>query len=139
MHVSEEIDALRTMGFAPAPFLVLPRILALAAVAPILTLLGDVVGVAGGVAVAVSSLDVTPRGYFAELRTAVLPSDVWTGLVKSVAFGTAIGFIGCQQGLAARGAAEGVGRSTTTTIVSCLFAIVIIDTLFTVAFHTFGT
>ena len=52
-------------------------------------------GVAGGIAVAVSSLDVSARGYLAELRTAVLPSDVWTGLVKSIAFGIAIAFIGC--------------------------------------------
>lgn len=138
MRVSEEIDALKTMGFAPAPYLILPRVAALALVAPVLTLLGDVVGVAGGAAVAVSSLEVSARGYLAELRTALVPSDIWTGLVKSVAFGIAIAFIGCQQGFATRGAAEGVGRSTTTTVVSCLFAIVIIDTIFTVFFQTLG-
>ncbi len=138
MRVSEEIDALRTMGFAPAPYLILPRIAALAMVAPVLTLLGDVVGVAGGMAVGVSSLDVSARGYLAELRTAVVPSDVWTGLVKSVAFGMAIAFIGCQQGFATRGAAAGVGRSTTTTVVACLFSVVIIDTVFTLLFRTFG-
>lgn len=139
MRVSEEIDALKTMGFAPAPYLILPRVAALALVAPLLTLLGGVVGVAGGAAVAVSSLDVSARGYIAELRTAVVPSDIWTGLVKSVAFGMTIAFIGCQQGFATRGTAEAVGRSTTTTVVSCLFAIVIIDTVFTVLFQTFGT
>ena len=138
MRVSEEIDALKTMGFAPGPYLILPRMAALAIVAPVLTLLGGVVGVAGGAAVAVSSLDVSARGYLAELRTALVPSDIWTGLVKSVAFGIAIAFIGCQQGFATRGAAEGVGRSTTTTVVSCLFAIVIIDTVFTVFFQTLG-
>ncbi|HSO35679.1 MAG TPA: ABC transporter permease [Labilithrix sp.] len=138
MRVSEEIDALKTMGFAPGPYLILPRVAALALVAPVLTLLGDVVGVAGGAAVAVSSLGVSARGYLAELQTAVFASDIWTGLVKSVAFGMAIAFIGCQQGFATRGAAEGVGRSTTTTVVSCLFAIVIIDTLFTVFFQTVG-
>lgn len=138
MRVSEEIDALRTMGFAPGPYLIVPRIMALALVAPLLTLLGDVVGVAGGSVVAVSSLDVSARGYFAEVRSAVVPSDVWTGLVKSVAFATAIAFIGCQQGFATRGAAEGVGRSTTTTVVACLFVIVIIDTLITVFFQMFG-
>ena len=109
MRVSEEIDALRTMGFAPAPYLILPRMVALAMVAPVLTLLADIVGVTGGMAVGVSSLDVSARGYLAELRTAVVASDVWTGLVKSVAFGTAIGFIGCEQGFSTRGAAEGVG------------------------------
>ena len=138
MKVSEEIDALRTMGFVPGLYLVLPRILALAVVAPVLTLLGDIVAVSGGVVVAVSSLGVTPRGYLAELRTAVVPSDVWTGLAKSFAFGIAIAFIGCQQGFATRGAAEGVGRGTTSTVATCLFTIVVVDTLFTVLFRVFG-
>ena len=139
MRVAEEVDALRTMGFAPAPYLVLPRIIALALVAPVLTLFGDVVGVLGGGLVAVTSLGVSAPGYLAELQSAILHSDVWTGLVKSVAFAITIGFIGCQQGFATRGAAEGVGRSTTTTVVSCLFAIVIIDTVITVIFQAFGT
>jgi phospholipid/cholesterol/gamma-HCH transport system permease protein len=138
MRVSDEIDALRTMGFAPVPYLVVPRILALVVVAPVLTLLGDVVGVVGGVVVGQASLGITPAGFLAELRTAVEASDVWTGLCKSVAFGAAIGLIGCQHGLATRGAASGVGRGTTRTVVSCLFTIVIIDTLFTMVFRRFG-
>jgi phospholipid/cholesterol/gamma-HCH transport system permease protein len=138
MRVSDEIDALRTMGFAPVPYLVVPRILALVVVAPLLTLLGDVVGVVGGIIVGQASLGITPAGFLAELRTAVEASDVWTGLCKSVAFGAAIGLIGCQHGLATRGAASGVGRGTTRTVVSCLFTIVIIDTLFTMVFRRFG-
>ena len=138
MRVSDEIDALRTMGFAPVPYLVVPRILALVVVAPALTLLGDVVGVIGGVIVGHASLDITPAGFLAELRTAVEASDVWTGLCKSVAFGAAIGLIGCQHGLATRGAASGVGRGTTSTVVTCLFTIVVIDTLFTIVFRRLG-
>jgi phospholipid/cholesterol/gamma-HCH transport system permease protein len=138
MRVSEEIDALRTMGLSPAPYLILPRILALALVAPVLTLLGDVVGVAGGAAVAASSLDVSPRGYVAEVRDALVASDVWTGLVKSVAFGVCIAFIGCQHGFSTRGAAAEVGRSTTATVVTCLFTIVVVDTVFTLIFRTMG-
>jgi phospholipid/cholesterol/gamma-HCH transport system permease protein len=137
MRVSEEIDALRTMGFAPVPYLILPRMAALAAVAPVLALLGDIVGVIGGMAVGITSLDVSARGYLAELRTAVAPSDVWTGLVKSMVFGAAIGFIGCEQGVSTSGSAAGVGRSTTTTVVACLFTIVLIDTVFTILFRTF--
>jgi phospholipid/cholesterol/gamma-HCH transport system permease protein len=135
MRVSEEIDALRTMGFAPLPYLIIPRVLALALVAPVLTLVGDVVGVLGGLAVGTASLDLTPSGYVAELRTAVVTADVWTGLVKSAAFGIAIAIIGCHQGLATRGTASAVGRATTSTVVRCLFAIVIVDTLFTVLFR----
>ncbi len=138
MRVSEEIDALRTLGFAPMSYLVLPRIAALAIAAPVLTLLGDVVGIGGGIYVGARSLDVTPAGFLAELRTVLVPSDVWTGVVKSVAFGIAIAFIGCQQGLTASGAASGVGRSTTSTVVQCLFTIVVVDTLFTVLFRGIG-
>ncbi|HEX3759376.1 MAG TPA: MlaE family lipid ABC transporter permease subunit [Kofleriaceae bacterium] len=138
MRVSDEIDALRTMGFAPVPYLVVPRILALVIVTPVLTLLGDVVGVIGGIVVGSASLDITPAAFLAELRTAVEASDLWTGLCKSVAFGAAIGVIGCQHGLATRGAASGVGRGTTSTVVSCLFTIVVIDTLFTMVFRRLG-
>ncbi|MBA3541858.1 MAG: MlaE family lipid ABC transporter permease subunit [Deltaproteobacteria bacterium] len=138
MRVSEEVDALRTMGIAPVPYLVLPRVLALALVAPALTLIGDVAGVTGGLVVAAVSLDISPHAYIAELRTIVVPSDVWTGLVKSVGFGVAIAFIGSQRGLSARGSASAVGRATTATVVTCLFTIVIIDTLFTILFLRFG-
>ena len=135
MRVSEEIDALRTMGLTPMTYLVIPRVVTLALVAPVLTLLGDVTGVLGGLVVGTYSLDLHPRGYLAELRTVLVPSDVWTGLVKSSAFGGAIAFIGCQQGLRTQGAASGVGRGTTATVVYCLFTIVILDTVFTILFR----
>jgi phospholipid/cholesterol/gamma-HCH transport system permease protein len=138
MRVSEEIDALRTMGIDPVAHLVLPRVATLVLVAPLLTLLGETVGVAGGVGVAVTSLDLTPEIYLHELRTAVVASDVWTGLIKSATFGAAIAIIGCRQGLAARGAAAGVGQSTTATVVQSLFAIVLLDTLFTMCFRVVG-
>jgi phospholipid/cholesterol/gamma-HCH transport system permease protein len=138
MRVSEEVDALRTMGIDPHAYLVIPRVLALALVAPALTLLGDVAGVLGGLAVGVTSLNLTSAGFIAELRTIVVASDIWTGLAKSVVFAIAIGLIACRRGLAARGAAAGVGRSTTSTVVACLFSIVIIDALVTMLFREFG-
>jgi phospholipid/cholesterol/gamma-HCH transport system permease protein len=138
MKVSEEIDALRTMGFGPTAYLILPRVVALALIAPILTLLGDVVGVLGGVVVGSSTLGVSPRGYLAELRTVMVPADVIGGLFKSVAFGVAIALIGCRQGFATTGGAAGVGRRTTSTVVLCLFTIVIADTLFTLVFRALG-
>jgi phospholipid/cholesterol/gamma-HCH transport system permease protein len=138
MRVSEEIDALRTLGIAPVPYLVVPRVIALAIVAPVLALLGDVAGVCGGLVVGTASLEVQPRAYIVELRTAIVASDVWTGLVKCAAFGVAIALIGCQQGLSTRGAASGVGRSTTTTVVACLFTLVAIDTVLTVVFRGAG-
>lgn len=138
MRVSEEIDALRTLGFSPGRYLVLPRVIALAIVAPVLTLLGDIVGIAGGAVVGATSLDINAGAYLAELQTAIFAKDVWTGLLKSVVFAVAIALIGCQQGFATSGGAAGVGRRTTSTVVICFFTIVILDTLMTVYFRMFS-
>jgi phospholipid/cholesterol/gamma-HCH transport system permease protein len=135
MRVSEEIDALRTLGIPPVPYLVVPRVIALAIAAPVLALLGDIAGVCGGLVVAVTSLDLHRHEYLEELRSVLVSSDIWTGLVKSAVFGIAIAVIGCQQGLTTRGGASGVGRSTTTTVVVSLFTLVALDTALTVVFR----
>ncbi len=135
MRVSEEVDALRTIGLDPFPYLVLPRVLALAAVVPILTLIGDAVAIAGGATVGVFSLDLTFQAYMTETQLRLTFWNIMTGLVKSLAFATAIGLIGCKFGLATRGGAEGVGRATTSAVVTMLFALVIIDAAFTVVFY----
>lgn len=135
MKVSEEIDALRTMGFGAVRHLVLPRVLGLVIVAPMLTLLSDVVGVLGGMAVASSTLGVSPTAYFNQTLRAVHAWDVESGILKSVVFGATIALIACQQGFATSGGAAGVGRRTTSTVVSSLFAIVLLDALFTFAFR----
>lgn len=134
MKVSEEVDALRTMGFGPLRFLVLPRMLALFLVAPVLTLMADLVGITGGLLVGVTSLDLTITGYLIETRRALKMWDVFQGLIKSGVFAVAIGLISCQQGLATSGGAEGVGRRTTTSVVASLFAIILIDAGFTMLF-----
>ncbi|WP_437963716.1 MlaE family lipid ABC transporter permease subunit [Sorangium sp. So ce260] len=135
MKVSEEIDALRIMGFGTVNYLVLPRALALLLVVPVLTLLADIVGIAGGMLVASISLGVSRQAYLNETLIAVHPSDVATGLIKSAAFAMTIALIACQQGFATSGGAEGVGRRATSTVVASLFCIVLIDTLFTVFFR----
>lgn len=132
MKVNEEIDALRTMGFGPMRFLVMPRTLALLLVMPVLTLLADVVGVLGGLVVGLSSLDLTSSIYFTQLQKAVSLWDVYSGLLKSMVFALAIGLISCQQGLATAGGAEGVGRRTTSAVVITLFTLILIDATFTV-------
>jgi phospholipid/cholesterol/gamma-HCH transport system permease protein len=138
MRVNEEIDALRTMGIPPVTQLVVPRVIALVIAAPVLTILGDVAAIAGGLVVGVVSLGLTPEAFLGEFQLVVIPSDVWTGLVKSVAFGFAIALIGCHQGLATTGSAEGVGRRTTSTVVLCLFTIVLFDTVLTIVFRAVG-
>jgi phospholipid/cholesterol/gamma-HCH transport system permease protein len=138
MSVQEEIDALRTMGIGPLRFLVFPRILALILVMPVLTLMGDVMGILGGLLVGVVNLDLTITAYANETVRALDLWDVFQGLIKSGVFGIAIGLISCAQGLATTGGAEGVGRRTTASVVKSLFALIVIDAIFTLAFHELG-
>jgi phospholipid/cholesterol/gamma-HCH transport system permease protein len=138
MKVSEEIDALRAMGISPYRYLVFPRIAALTIALPLLTLAADAVGVAGGLLVALTQLDVGFVGYLHSTRDALDLSDVFGGLAKTVAFGFLIGFIACERGMATRGGAEGVGRSTTSAVVTILFYLILVDALFTVLYKMIG-
>lgn len=138
MKVGEEIDALRTFGLRPFAWIVVPRVIALVVVVPVLTLLADLIGVLGGLFVAVTSLDLTVAGYMIETKKAVFSWDVNTGLIKSFAFAIAIALIACQQGFATAGGAEGVGQRTTSTVVKCLFVLVLLDATFTMIFRAFG-
>lgn len=138
MKVNEEVDALRTLGLTPFGWLVVPRVVALVIVMPMLTLLADFVGIAGGLMVGITDLDLTTTGYLLETQKAVRAWDVGSGLIKSVVFAFAIGLIACQQGFAASGGAEGVGKRTTSTVVTTLFSLVLIDAVFTVLFRIVG-
>jgi len=138
MKVSEEIDALRTMGIGPLQFLVFPRIIALIFVVPVLTLLGDFVGILGGLLVGVANLDLTITSYINQTQRALDLWDVFQGLIKAGVFGLTIGLISCSHGLATTGGAQGVGRRTTASVVTSLFALILIDAAFTLAFHELG-
>jgi len=138
MQVNEEIDALRTMGFGPMRYLVLPRTLALIVVVPLLVLLADVAGVVGGLVVGVLNLDLTVRGYLNETARVVTLWDISSGIIKSVVFALAIALIACQQGLATSGGAEGVGRRTTSSVVVTLFTLILADAVITVIFRVAG-
>lgn len=138
MKVNQEVDALRTLGLSPLGWLVVPRVVALMLVVPLLTLIADFVGIVGGLLVGTIDLDLTPHGYVIETLTAVHGWDVLSGLLKSVAFSIAIVLIACQQGLAASGGAEGVGRRTTSSVVTSLFMLVTIDAVSTVIFRAFN-
>lgn len=138
MRVSEEVDALETLGLDPQRYLVFPRIMALMCVMPLLVLLADFVGCFGGLVVAVSALDLTTVAYVTELGKALDLWDLIGGLIKSVVFAGVITLVSCQKGLATGGGAEGVGISTTSAVVSILFSLVALDALFTVLFSIFG-
>ena len=137
MQVHEEVDALRTMGFGPMRFLVLPRLVALLIALPLLTLVADFAAILGGLLVGVTSLGLTLIGFTTQLVKVVTLWDVSSGVIKSVGFAFAIAIISCQQGFATRGGAEEVGRRTTASVVSILVALIVIDAAFTVLFHTY--
>jgi len=138
MRVSEEVDALETLGLDPQRFLVFPRLIALILVMPLLVLLADFVGCLGGLFVALLALDLTMVAYTTELAHALDLWDVGGGLVKGVVFAGVITLVACQKGLATRGGAEGVGISTTSAVVSILFSLVALDAVFTIVFNLFG-
>lgn len=138
MKVSEEVDALHSMGLSTTGFLVLPRAIALVVALPLLTLVADVVAVVGGAITTTSVLDVTLTGYVVATRDALDFWDVFGGLLKAVVFGALIALIACERGLATRGGAEGVGRATTSAVVTILFALIVADALFTVLYQQFG-
>ena len=137
MKVNEEVDALRTLGLTPFGWLVVPRVVALIFVVPLLTLIADFVGIAGGLLVGIIDLNLTPQGYVIETLRAVHGWDVLTGLSKSLVFAVTIALIACQQGFATSGGAEGVGRRTTSSVVASLFALVMLDAVLTVIFRAF--
>jgi len=138
MRVSEEIDALKAMRLDPLRQLVFPRVLALILIVPPLVLLGDVVGILGGLFVALYSMHLDMEVYFNGVLSAVDAGDVIVGQIKSIVFATTIALIACQRGLATRGGATGVGSSTTSAVVTVLFAIVVLDAIFTGLFHVVG-
>jgi phospholipid/cholesterol/gamma-HCH transport system permease protein len=138
MQVSEEVDALSTMGFCPYRYLVFPRVVVLMTVVPILTLLADLVGIAGGMLVATTQLDVTFLSYLLSVREALDAWDVFGGALKGVVFGAIVGLTACERGLATRGGAEGVGRSTTSAVVAMMFYLVLADAGFSILFSLFG-
>lgn len=138
MRVNEEIDALRTMGFAPMRFLVLPRVLALLLMMPLLVLFSDAMGVLGGLVVGVTRLNLSSASYLHRVADAVHTWDLGSGLFKGAMFALAIAIISCQQGLATTGGAAAVGHRTTSAVVGILFSLILIDAVFAVALGALG-
>ena len=135
MKVSDEVDALTTMGFDRTRFLVTPKVLAMMIMLPCLTVFADLIGMLGGLTVATLGLDLPAQVYVRQLRVAMTMWDVSSGLIKAEAFALLIAGVGCLRGFQARGGAESVGRSTTSAIVAGIFLIIVADAIFTVVFH----
>ena len=134
MKVNEEINALTTMGLDPVRFLVVPRVLAGVLVTPVLTIYSDLLGVGGGLFVMLG------RGYPAvtlwrQLTTAVGINDVMAGIIKAFVFGALVAGIGCLRGLQTKSGASAVGVSTTRSVVTSIFLIVVVDAVFAVVYY----
>lgn len=138
MKVSEEIDALRAMGFDPVRWLVVPRCLALAVTMPLLAWVGDVVALIGGLAGTTGTTDMTAHAYISATNDAITGNDLLTGLIKTPFLAIAIGLIACNEGLQASGGAAAVGARTTTAVVLSIFSVIVISVLFTFFYTLVG-
>ncbi len=138
MKAGEEIDALETLGIAPIDFLVMPRLVALGVMMPLLAMYANLLGILGGMLVSATVLDIPPSAYWVETQSIVDLSDVSTGLIKAAAFGLLIGFSGCLRGLQAERSAAGVGKATTSAVVTAILLVIVADALFAVAFNILG-
>jgi phospholipid/cholesterol/gamma-HCH transport system permease protein len=131
--VTEEMDALRTIGIAPQELLVLPKLLALVIALPLLTVCADLLGVAGGMLMAQVRLDVGSTEFLDRLVKAVALRDYLIGLLKAPVFAAIIVVVGCFLGFRTQGGADGVGQQTTRSVVWSIFLVIVVDAAFSVA------
>jgi phospholipid/cholesterol/gamma-HCH transport system permease protein len=138
MQVNSEIDALKTMGFEPMEFLVLPRILALIFIMPLLCLYADLMGIVGGALVTVSFFDVSLVEYLNRTANAIHIQDFSVGIFKCAVFGVLIALSGCMRGMQCGRSASAVGDAATSAVVTGIVFIVIADSLMTVMCNRLG-
>lgn len=125
MKITEEIDALQTLGISPFDYLVLPRVLALFLMMPLLTIYADVIGIIGGLTVTVAMLDISIPQFVTGLLTPVTLSDGLLGLFKGTVFGVTIGMAGCLRGLQTGKDAGAVGKAATSAVVTGITMIIL--------------
>ncbi|MCD4751274.1 MAG: ABC transporter permease [Thermoanaerobaculales bacterium] len=135
MKVGEEIDALKVMGLNPIKYLVAPKFAAMVLAVPCVTVIAIFIMILGGLTASVLVVGVDSRVYLDMTLQSLAEKDLVLGLVKSVFFGIAICWVGVYRGLQVEGGAEGVGRQTTSSVVTSIFLIILIDLVFTVLFY----
>jgi phospholipid/cholesterol/gamma-HCH transport system permease protein len=138
MQVNEEIDAFRTLGFNPIDFLVLPRMLALILVMPALVLYSDIVGITGGMFVAVTAFDIGTFEYYQQTVRSMEWRHIWGGVFKGSIYGVLIAFAGCLRGIECGRSAQAVGEATTSAVVTSILFIVIAGAVLTVLYQQLG-
>lgn len=138
MKVTEELDALRTLGLSPMQYLVLPRALVLVIALPLLTVYADIVGVFGGMLVALNQLDVSFTEFIDRFEYAVALKHYVIGIIKAPVFAVIIALVGCYQGFEIRGGVDSVGRHTTISVVQSIFLVIVFDAFFSVFLNWWG-
>ncbi len=127
MRVTEQIDAISSMGINPVRYLVMPRVVASTIMLPLITVFSNFVAIAGGLIVSVAFVDISYETFLLGVRSSFTLNDMFAGLIKSTVFGLVIGLVGSHEGFYATGGAKGVGKSTTQAVVISAVMVLILD------------
>jgi phospholipid/cholesterol/gamma-HCH transport system permease protein len=138
MKITEEIDAMRTIGVSPIEALVIPRIIAAVVMMPLLAFWAMLLALIGGGMFVWLSLSIPPLTYVQRLQEVIPITDMWVGLIKAPVFGFIIALAGCFQGMLVQGNSEEVGLKTTTAVVQSIFLVIVLDAVFAVFFSSVG-
>jgi phospholipid/cholesterol/gamma-HCH transport system permease protein len=138
MVLTEEIDAIRTLGLSPMQVLVIPRLLALVIALPLLVFVGDVSSMLGAMTVANPLLDITPTTFIDRVHWGLRLEHVIVGLTKSAVFAVFIAIIGCRMGMSVSRDSRSIGISTTSTVVQCIVSVILLDAFFAIVFQELG-
>jgi len=138
MKITQEIDAMQTMGFEPFAFLVLPRIIALMIMMPILIFMADMMAIFGGMIVANLDLHITPALFIDRFNEVVAIKHFFIGIVKGPFFAFLIATIGIYRGLMVKDDTQSIGFNTTKSVVESIFAVIVCDAIFSIAFTNLG-
>jgi phospholipid/cholesterol/gamma-HCH transport system permease protein len=138
MKLTEEVDAMRTIGVAPMEALVLPRVVATVVMMPLLGVYSAVMGIIGGAFLGQVSLGIPFVTFLTRIRLVVPTYDVWVGLIKGPTFGLIVALAGCYQGMQVKANAEEVGTRTTAAVVFAIFTVIVLDAIFAVFFTEVG-
>ena len=138
MKLTEEVDAMRTIGVSPMEALVLPRVIAATLLMPLLGFYASIISILGGMFLCWASLGIPPETFVQRIREVVPITDLFVGLVKAPVFGAIIGIAGCFQGMQVEGDAEQVGSRTTSAVVQAIFLVIVLDAFFAVFFTWIG-
>ncbi len=138
MKLTEEVDAMRTIGVSPVEALVIPRVLAAVLIMPLLGFYAALMSILGGAFISTLTLEIPFVTFLTRIQEVVPLHDLWVGLIKAPVFGGIVAMAGCYQGMQVEGNSEEVGTRTTIAVVQAIFAVIVLDAFFAVFFSEVG-